>query len=225
MATLVAGGALALSAGVLAASPAAEAATQSGSTSAGSAHYVNPAAIQDPVLRGEVAQIVQWEQTHKQAVPTYVSMSAVSHHADAPNAAGDPCTSFSGRGNIYTGVAHIDVAWVQMTTDFCYTGPAVGPPTTADRVTSHNSTIQIGVTEPGNATGWSYVQNISGINFKCYVTAGGTNACSGNEESDQVEFQECLLKIGCDGTAYPSVTDLENFRGQTGVEAGNVTYE
>ncbi len=221
MATLLAACALASSAALMAASPMAQAATRP-LTPTSNIHYANPAAIKNPVLRRDLLLMIHWSQVHKRPVPVYVRLGKVGHHADARNAAGDPCTTFYAEADVVTGIADLKVAWLQMYTYFCYTGPPIGPPTPTDRVTSHSTWIKIGVTGPGQMFGWSYVQNVTGIKFNCFTASGATNACSGNHEYDQVEFDQCVLKYGCVSYAYPTMDEYEYWNGNYSASPGNV---
>jgi hypothetical protein len=122
---------------------------------------------------------------------------------------------------VYTGITKIEVARIELSTYYCWNGVAVGPDPRAI-VTYHHTKPTVLVTQPGEALGWNYIQNISGLHFWCYVARGSVVNCSGNAEYDQVEFQECVLKIGCGvASAYPWVQEEENYRGQAFAQLGN----
>jgi hypothetical protein len=221
LAPIVCTAALALMAAPAAAAQASPAAHRT--ASAGHVHYASPGAIKNPALRHDLQVIIRWMQAHPgRSIPVYVRLS-IHHHAEAPNAAGDPCTSFYGEADVVTGLADVKVAWLQLSTYFCYTGPFYGPWLSTERVTSHSTSQKIGVTTPGQLLGWFYLQNVSGgIQFNCFVASGATNRCSGNHEYDQVEFQDCILHYGCTSTAYPYLDEFEYLSGQFYANPGNV---
>jgi hypothetical protein len=67
-------------------------------------HYLNPNSIKNPVLRREALQAQRWELAHPgHALPVHTTWSE-TRHTDAPNAAGDPCTTISGTEEVKNAV-------------------------------------------------------------------------------------------------------------------------
>jgi hypothetical protein len=179
-------------------------------------HYLNPSSIKNPVLRREALQAQRWELAHPgHALPVHTTWSE-TRHTDAPNAAGDPCTTISGTEEVKNAV-DVELMWFKLSTYFCWSGPEDGPWSSADKVTSHSTTWSVGVTTAGSIVGWAYNQNVTGIEFHCFTDgygfSGGINSCSGNYEYDEVEFEACLLKVGCYDTEYPYVWEAEYLNG------------
>jgi hypothetical protein len=135
---------------------------------------------------------------------------------DPANAAGDPCTTITETEEGLDSV-HVELFWARLTTYFCWNGSLYGPWNAATLVTSHKTDPTVGVTGTGTFYGWNYVQNITGVQFHCFVTdshwSGGINKCSGNYENDEFEFQACELHIGCYDSAYPWVQQQEYLNG------------
>ena len=82
------------------------------------------------------------------------------------------------------------IAWLQMSTNFCYNRVIVTYHTT--RVT--------------HWTAWSYAP--SPYSFRCYVASGSTRNCSGNQETEDDGFYSG--KIACD----IRIQETENYVGQ-----------
>ncbi len=107
--------------------------------------------------------------------------------------------------------------WFQMEEYYCWDGPAVGPPTPSEKVTSHATTRSIGVTHTGSLLGWKFDKYLTPVQFHCFVSdshfSGGINACSGNYEYDQAQFDYCPIRIGCVSNDYPWVQQEEYLSG------------
>jgi hypothetical protein len=96
-----------------------------------------------------------------------------------------------------------ELAWYTMTTYFCYDNVTV---------TYHSTHVSGGTTTLGGVGGWSYNGTPDGINFHCYVAAGSTRNCSGNQEEAQGQFQACQAGY-CYDTWSPTITESENYHG------------
>ncbi len=97
----------------------------------------------------------------------------------------------------------IILVWYKMTTYFCYNYVTV---------TSHSTNVNGGTTGTGAAAGWSYEGTPDGINFHCYVAAGSTRQCSGNQEEAQGQFHACQGGY-CYANWSPTITESENYHG------------
>lgn len=124
--------------------------------------------------------------------------------ANANDAAGDPCKTVTYTRFIYDAMTRATVASFSIHTYFCYN---------YSKVKSHSTWVTGNVTTVGGLEGWTYNGHDT-IEFNCYVASGSTGSCSGNHESDQGYFQECILKVGCVGTWDPTVQEWENYKGQ-----------
>jgi hypothetical protein len=97
----------------------------------------------------------------------------------------------------------IILVWYKMTTYFCYNYATV---------TSHSTNVSGGTTTTGGIGGWSYQGTPDGINFHCYVAAGSTRNCSGNQEEAQGQFHACQAGY-CYANWSPTITESENYHG------------
>ena len=84
----------------------------------------------------------------------------------------------------------LPIAWLQMSTNFCYNGVIV---------TYHTTKVT-------HWTAWSYAP--SPYSFVCYVASGSTRQCSGNRETEDDGFYSG--NIACD----IRIQEAENYRGQ-----------
>jgi hypothetical protein len=112
---------------------------------------------------------------------------------------GDPTSSqIDAATSCINGITHrvtisdygVVIAWLQMTTNFCYNHVIV---------TSHTTKVT-------HFTVWSYAP--SPYSFVCYVASGSTRQCSGNQETEDDGFYSG--NIACD----IRIQETENYRGQ-----------
>lgn len=127
---------------------------------------------------------------------------------------GDPCATNSAVTSVWTGLGRIGVAWARVYTYYCWNGLLYGPEPYA-KVTYVHSWLQVGLTQSGEFTGWSYNGSPSGgIQVSCYVAYESYVNCSGVQEYYQADFVQCLpVKFACWGHAYPYLYEAENYRG------------
>jgi hypothetical protein len=115
---------------------------------------------------------------------------------------GNHCTSGSQTKKGYDALG-FELTWYTMTTDFCYDYVTV---------TSHETHVTGGTTTLGGVGGWTYKGTPDGINFHCYVAAGSSRQCSGNQEEAQGQFQACQGGY-CYDNWSPTITESENYHG------------
>jgi len=131
-----------------------------------------------------------------QVVQESVTTSVV---AAPPNSAGDPCRTAQRQEN-GNNVFGINLFWFKMQTSWCWDYRTV---------TSHTTRIYWGVTGPGAAVGWAFI-NHSPIHFHCYYAYGSTRNCSGNHEDATASFLNVVTRQVC----LPFISEDENYRGQ-----------
>jgi hypothetical protein len=118
------------------------------------------------------------------------------------NANGDPCETYEGEDNLYSGSTLL--AFVLYTTSFCYNGVIV---------TSHANSFDPVVTSAGANQNWEYLDGQ--FSWHCYDAAGTTRTCSGNVEYETEYFQKCVEFRGCSSVWYPEIQQDQNYKGQT----------
>jgi hypothetical protein len=154
-------------------------------------------------------KIIRWEKRHRGNHAKSRDLKQTRRHAKKHGA--DPCAVVTNTNGVYE--AGFLVAWFTMTTHYCYTGPSVGPWGASNKVTSHRTTFSVGVTGPGEVAGWGYDQSITGIVAHCFKNGygfhDGVNRCSGEYESDEVEFTATLPILGPVASAYPYIWEAE----------------
>ncbi len=163
--------------------------------STASAATTSPASARQPTqLTRSVAFVLRSSQL-AQVVQVAVTTSVVASR----DSAGDPCNTAQRQEN-GTDVFGIVLFWFKMQTSWCWDYRIV---------TSHTTRIYWGVTGPGAAVGWAFI-NHSPIHFHCYVAYGSTRDCSGNHEDATASF----LNVVTLQTCLPFISEDENYRGQ-----------
>jgi hypothetical protein len=138
------------------------------------------------------------------------------------------CNTITVYAGVYAGAADVEVAWMNLSTYYCYNGAGYECPceNSSWEVTYHDTYgPSVGITEAGDATFWSYASNVTGIEFHCYDGGygldGSGNACADNYEYDETQFHECFSSYGCLSNAYPWVAEEESFTGGYNYQTGN----
>jgi hypothetical protein len=164
--------------------------------STASAATTSPASARQPTqLTRSVAFVLRSSQL-AQEVQVSVTTSIIAASRDN---AGDPCNTAQRQEN-GTDVFGIVLFWFKMQTSWCWDYRIV---------TSHTTRIYWGVTGPGAAAGWAFI-NHSPIHFHCYIAYGSTRDCSGNHEDATASF----LNVVTLQTCLPFISEDENYRGQ-----------
>jgi len=161
----------------------------------GYAHAASVIPTRASVSRGSASSLPTTAQL-AQEVQESVTTSVV---AASPDSAGDPCNTAQRQEN-GKDVFGITLFWFKMQTSWCWDYRTV---------TSHTTRIYWGVTGPGAAVGWAFI-NHSPIHFHCYYAYGSTRNCSGNHEDATASFLNVVTRQVC----LPFISEDENYRGQ-----------
>jgi YD repeat-containing protein len=121
---------------------------------------------------------------------------------------GDPCSTRSAMAVVRAIVGHNTLAWLQLTTYYCWNGKIV---------TYHHSTSNPHITGWGSVEGVYFNKFIGNrIDFHCEIANGSSRMCSRNVESSHAEFKACIsagpIQLYCE-QAIIGVTEWENMNG------------
>jgi hypothetical protein len=164
-------------------------------TSTASAATTSPASARQPTqLTRSVAFVVRSSQL-AQVMQVSVTTGVVASR----DSAGDPCNTAQRQENGKDAFG-FTLFWFKMQTSWCWDYRTV---------TSHTTRIYWGVTGPGAAVGWAFI-NHSPIYFNCYVAFGSTRNCSGNHEDATASFLNVVTRQTC----LPHIDEWQNYRGQ-----------
>ncbi len=161
----------------------------------GYAHAASAFPTQTSIVQGRAVSSLTHAQL-AQVVQVSVTTSAVETTRDS---AGDPCNTAQRQENGKDAFG-IVLFWFKMQTSWCWDYRIV---------TKHTTIIYWGVTGPGAAVGWAFI-NHSPIYFSCYVAYGSTRQCSGNHESATASFHNVVTRQVC----LPHIEEWQNYRGQ-----------
>jgi hypothetical protein len=163
--------------------------------SSGYAHAAPVIPARGSVSQGSAASSPTTAQLDR-VVQESITTSVVAAPRDS---AGDPCNTAQRQEN-GNNVFGITLFWFKMQTSWCWDYRIV---------TSHTTRIYWGVTGPGAAFGWAFI-NHSPIHFYCYFAYGSTRDCSGNHEDATASFLNVVTRQVC----LPFISEDENYRGQ-----------